>query len=193
MRANIKNRFSKRLSPYQDKRLAVLSIDLASPFPISIRGNSYFAEVVDNWSRKFWIILLSKKTDLALKLNEILVMLERQSNEKILACRSDGVPEILKLLGKLRKERGIIMQTTAPYSSNQNGLVERAIQSSENEATRALLEDSKMPVQFWDYAVESGAYICNRLQRGSWLEKVVEGETVHQQISPEGAWTGNYK
>lgn len=50
-----------------------------------------------------------------------------------------------------------------------------------------------MPVQFWDYAVESGAYICNRLQRGSWLEKVVEGETVHQQISPEGAWTGDYK
>ncbi|KAI1003389.1 hypothetical protein K3495_g4819 [Podosphaera aphanis] len=43
-----------------------------------------------------------------------------------------------------------------------------------------------------DYAVESGAYVRNRLQRGPWIENEIEGEVVQQQISPEGAWTDIY-
>ncbi|KAI0991928.1 hypothetical protein K3495_g16259, partial [Podosphaera aphanis] len=62
VKANIKNRFSKRLSPHQAKRLAILSVDIAGPFPTSIRGNSYFAEVIDSWSRKVWIIPIAKKS-----------------------------------------------------------------------------------------------------------------------------------
>ncbi|KAI0995269.1 hypothetical protein K3495_g12913 [Podosphaera aphanis] len=189
IRANIKNRFSKRIAPHPAKRLAVISVDVAGPFPVSIRGNSYFAEVIDNWSRKVWILLLTRKSELPDKLNELSIILERQSGEEILAGRSDGAPEILKIFGVWRSKRGIVTQTTAPYSSNQNGTVERGIQSSEREA-RALLEDSGMPVEFWDYAVESGAYVRNRLQRGPWVEKEVQGSTLHQQLSPEGAWTG---
>ncbi|KAI0990802.1 hypothetical protein K3495_g17385, partial [Podosphaera aphanis] len=100
---------------------------------------------------------IAKKSDLPAKLNELSIVLERQSGEEILAGRSDGAPEILKLFGEWKSKRGIVPQTTAPYSSNQNGMAERAIQTSEKEA-RALLEDSNMPVEFWDYAVESGAY-----------------------------------
>lgn len=165
MRANIKNFYSKISSARKEKRLAVISVDIAGPFPISIRGYSYFAEVVDNWSRKVWVILLAYKSELPAKQNELSIMLEKQSGEEILAGRSDGAPEILKLFGEWKSKRGIVTQTTAPYSSNQNGIAERAIQTSEREA-RAMLEDSKMPVEFWDYAVESGAYVRNRLQRG---------------------------
>ena len=147
VKANIKNRFSKMLSPHQRRPLAVISVDIAGPFPISVRGNSYFAEIIDNWSRKVWIIPLAKRSDLAVKLDELSIILERQTGEKILAARSDGAPEILGLFGDWKKKRGIISQTTAPYSSNQNGGAERAIQSSEKEA-RALLEDSNMPVEF---------------------------------------------
>ncbi|POS82393.1 hypothetical protein EPUL_005219, partial [Erysiphe pulchra] len=166
VKANIKKRFSKRLSPHKSKRLAVLGVDIAGPFPVSVRGNSYFAEIVDNWSRKVCIILLSHKSELSQKLNELSIMFENQSGETILAGRSDGAAEILKIFGEWKSKKGVVPQTTAPYSSHQNGVVERAIQASENEA-RVLLEDSKMPVEFWDYAVESGAYVRNRLQRGS--------------------------
>ena len=164
---------------------------MAGPFPVSIRGNSYFAEVVDNWSRKVWIILLAHKSELPNKLNELAIQLEKQSGEKILAGRSDGAPEILKLFGEWKSKFGIVAQTTAPYSSHQNGTVERAIQTSEKEA-RVLLEDSGMPVEFWDYAVESGAYVRNRLQRGPFVEKEVDGKIAHQQLSPEGAWTATH-
>ena len=100
IRANIKNRFSKRLSPHPSKRLAALGVDVAGPFPVSTRGNSYFAEVVGNWSCKAWIILLSHKSELPNKLNEFSIQLEKQSGEKILAGRSDCAPEILKLFGE---------------------------------------------------------------------------------------------
>ncbi|KAI0996702.1 hypothetical protein K3495_g11482 [Podosphaera aphanis] len=126
VKPNIKNRFSKRLSPHQAKRRAILSV-----FPISIRGNTYFAEVIDN---------------LPAKLNELSIVLERQSGEEIFAGRSDGAPEILKLFGEWKSKRGIVPQTTAPYTSSQNGMAERTIQTSEKEA-RALLEDSNMPVE----------------------------------------------
>ncbi|KAI0992407.1 hypothetical protein K3495_g15778, partial [Podosphaera aphanis] len=168
---------------------AILSVDIAGPFPVSVRGNSYFAEIVDHWSRKVWIILLAYKSELPKKLNELSIVLEKQSGEEILAGRSDGAPEILKIFGEWKSKKGVVPQTTAPYSSNQNGVAERGIQTSENEA-RALLQDSEMPVEFWDYAVESGAYIRNRLQRGPWIKREHEGKVVHQQLSPEGAWTG---
>ncbi|POS85179.1 hypothetical protein EPUL_003992 [Erysiphe pulchra] len=148
-----------------------LGVNIAGPFSVSVRGNSYFAEIVDNWSRKVWILVLTHRSDLAKKLYGLSIILEKQSGETILAGRSDGAAEILKLFGEWKLKRGI-----------------RAIQTSENEA-RVLLEDSKMPVEFWDYAVESGAYVRNRLQRGPWIEKDIEGAIVHQQLSPEGAWS----
>lgn len=79
-----------------------------------------------------------------------------------MAGKSDGAPEILKLFGEWRLNHGIIPQTTAPSSSHQSGTVGRVIQIREKEA-RVLLEDFRMPVEFWDYAVESGAYAQNRL------------------------------
>ncbi|POS81931.1 hypothetical protein EPUL_006128, partial [Erysiphe pulchra] len=103
-------------------------------------------------------LLLANKSELSKKMNELSLMLEKQSGEEILAGRSDNAPEIIKLFGEWKSKRGIVPQTTAPYNSNQNGTAERGIQSSEREA-RALLEDSGMPVEFWDYAVESGAYV----------------------------------
>lgn len=58
-------------------------------------------------------------------------------------------------------------------------MAERAIKSSEKEA-HALLEDSKMPAEFWDYAVEFGAYVRTQLQRELWIEKEIEWNFVRR-------------
>lgn len=47
--------------------------------------------------------------------------------------------------------------------------------------------------EFWDFAVEAGAFVRSKLQRGPWIEKDVESRLVHPQLSPEGAWTGIYE
>jgi hypothetical protein len=46
-------------------------------------------------------------------------------------------------------------QSTATYSSNQNGPAERGIQTSEN-TIRAMLKYSQLPVEFWCYAAKKG-------------------------------------
>lgn len=96
-----------------------MSIDIAGSFPVSVRGNNYFAEVVDSWGCKVWILLLSHKSELLNKLNELSVLLERQSREKIIAGRSDIALEVLKIFGEWKSKSGVVPQTSAPYSSHK--------------------------------------------------------------------------
>ena len=44
----MKRRNSKVLAKHKDHRLALLSVDIAGPFPISMRGYRWFAEIIDN-------------------------------------------------------------------------------------------------------------------------------------------------
>jgi hypothetical protein len=129
----MKRRNSKVLAKHKDCRLALLSVDIAGLFPISMRGYRWFAEIIDNWSRKVWILLLKNKDDIIPTLNNLAVVLERQSREKILASRSDNAGEIQKVLGEWKTKDRVIPQSTALYSSYQNGLAERGIQSSEHD------------------------------------------------------------
>ncbi|KAI1003944.1 hypothetical protein K3495_g4263 [Podosphaera aphanis] len=71
--------------------------------------------------------------------------------KKLKAARSDNAPELKK--------------TTDKDSSNQNGVTERSIQTAEN-SMRAMLEDAKLPIEFWDEAMEADAYIRNRTPIG---------------------------
>ena len=47
---------------------------------------------------------------------------------------------------------------------------------------RAMLEDAKLPLEFWDEAVEADAYVRNRLPTGPRIEG--------KRTSPEQAYTG---
>lgn len=73
------------------------------------------------------------------------------------------------------------MEPATITTSNQNGPAERNIQTCKN-SMRAMLKDANLPLEFWDEAVETDVYICNRTQTGP----VVDGI----QISPEEAFTG---
>ncbi|KAI0991385.1 hypothetical protein K3495_g16802, partial [Podosphaera aphanis] len=106
---------------------------------------------------------------------------EFQSGEKIKAVRSDNAAELLKVVSKWKVEQGTCAEQTTIATSNQNGAVERNIQTCEN-GMRALLKDADLPLEFWDEAVETDVYIRNRIQTGPLKAGV--------QISPEEAFTG---
>lgn len=184
-----KKRLRKKLAKHKDKKLALIAVDTAGPFPPSIRGFRWFAEVVDNWSRKVWILLLKNKDDIISALDQLILELERQTGEKLLATRSDNAGEILKVLSTWKVKEGVIPQTTATYTSSQNGAAERAIQNTEEEV-RSSLKQAELPVEFWCYAAEAGAYVRNRLARGPRSVKEEDGFKVEVRISPEEAWSG---
>ena len=177
----MRNRVSKKLSPWNDELLGLISIDIAGPFPPSLTGNIYFLEIVENSTRKVWIIPMKSKDAAIEKLNQWKITTELQTGKKVQSVRSDNDTELKKLLNSWSKEYGITPQYTVTYSSNQNGVAERAIQTTEN-SVRAMLKDAKLPLEFWDEAASTDAYIRNRTASGP----ILEGEV----LTPEEAFSG---
>jgi hypothetical protein len=110
------------------------------------------------------------------------IKVERQTSMQIEAIRIDNAAELKSLLKEWSDEYGLTHQPTAPCKSNQNGIAEKTIQRSESDA-RAMLIEAKLPIEFWDEAVEADTYLRNRLPRGEGLR------TETYIFSPE-AFTG---
>jgi len=58
----------------------------------------------------------------------------------------------------------LIYKPTVLYKSNQNRIAEKTIQYTENN-TRAILAEAKLPIEFWDKAVEADIYLQNQLSK----------------------------
>ncbi|KAI0995304.1 hypothetical protein K3495_g12878, partial [Podosphaera aphanis] len=178
----MRNYTPKTLSQHKNHRLALIQFDIAGPFPKSVRGNRYFMLIIDNWSRRNWVICLNSK-DQAVKAITLWKAIEEGKTKcKIAAARTDNAPELLKAVGEWRNAgNGVEIQRTTIASSHQNGAAERNIQTAE-AGMRAMLEDAGLPIEFWDYAVEHDAYVRNRTDTGP----VIDGSVV----SPEEAYSG---
>jgi hypothetical protein len=193
-RQKIHKRQSKQLAEHKQEPLALISFDVAGPFPVSYRGFRYFGEIVDNWSRKTWTLLFKSRKDLLPKLNQWKLEQERSGN-KVKAVRTDNAPEILETLNQWNKSCGIEVQTTEPYTSAQNGTSERSIQQTEHNV-RAMLDDAQLPVEFWCEGAEAQAYVKARTRRGPRVVEEVIDEIsgkpfrIEYRISPEEAYTG---
>ncbi|KAI0997587.1 hypothetical protein K3495_g10600 [Podosphaera aphanis] len=99
----LRNRTNKTLSPWKESILALISIDVAGPFLPSIRGNTWFCEVIDNSTRRAWTILGKTKSELMLKLEKS--KKELATNLKIIAVRSDNAAEIGEKLDEIGQDK----------------------------------------------------------------------------------------
>jgi hypothetical protein len=177
----MRNRTSKTLAVHKREALELVSLDIAGPFPTSLRGNRYFMQIIDNFTRKNWSIPLKTKGEAMTSLRSWKVKEELQTGKKVKAARSDNAPELKNVLDTWEKEDGIRADYTTTATSSQNGPAERSIQTAEN-AMRAMLDDAEMPMEFWDEAVEADAYIRNRLPTGPTIKS--------KSTCPEQAYTG---
>ncbi|KAI1005659.1 hypothetical protein K3495_g2571 [Podosphaera aphanis] len=178
----MKNYTPKTLSQHKIHRLALIQFDIAGPCPKSVRGNRYFMLIIDNWSRRNWVICLISKDQAAKAITLWKAIEEGITKRKITAARTDNAPELLKAIGEWRNAgNGVEIQRTTIASSHQNGAPEHNIQTVE-AGMRAMLEDAGLPIEFWDYAIEHDSYVRNRTDTGP----VNDGSVV----SPEEAYSG---
>ena len=77
------------------------------------------------------------------------------------------------------------MQPTAAYTLSQNGVAERALQSTQS-MMRSMLAHAQLPEDYWNHAVQAALFIRNRLPDGPDLVKD-DGSVLRQ--SPEQAWS----
>jgi hypothetical protein len=127
----------------------------------------YFITFIDDYSRFTHIYLLRKKSEAHKAFMDFKSLVENQHGSKIKILRSDNAPEFTEGRFKEILERsGIKLESTNPYSPQQNGVAEH-YNRTVTEMTRAMLIDAKLSTFFWPLAIECANHLKNRLTHAS--------------------------
>ena len=159
----VRGPFQKEVSYRAKEPLELLYADLCGAIlPKTHAGNQYMLLIVDDYSRYMWVYLVKTKDQVPEILIEFFKGVENKIGKKVKALRTDNGGEFTsQVLGNYCKERGIHRQFTAPYTPQQNGVVERRNQTVIGTA-RCILKAMKVPQNFWGEAVHHSIYLLNR-------------------------------
>ncbi|CAL5368182.1 unnamed protein product [Camellia sinensis] len=146
------------------QRLQLIHTDVGGPKKTpSLNGSKYYIAFIDDHSRMCWIYFMKLKSEVADIFWKFKAWVETQSGCKMQVIRSNNGTEYTS--GKFNKfceDAGIEHQLTAPYTPQQNGVVERKNRTI-MEMTRCLLHDKGLPKKFWAEAVNTAVFLLNRL------------------------------
>ena len=163
------------------KKLELIHGDLCGPIsPPTAGGNRYFLLLVDDFSRVMWIYMLKGKDETFEAFKKFTRLVEKESGETIKIFRTDRGGEFMsKLFIEFCNEEGITRHFTAPYTPQQNGVVERRNRTVVAMA-RSFLKEMNLPSNLWGEAVRHSVYILNRLPTRSL-----------SNVTPYEAWNGD--
>ncbi|KAK1419766.1 hypothetical protein QVD17_29081 [Tagetes erecta] len=160
------------------KPLELVHTDLCGPItPSTLAGNRYFILFVDDYSRYAWIYTIKTKDEALNVFKKFKHEVELELSLKIKALKSDRGGEFLnRLFTNYCDETGIKRLFTAPYSPQQNGVVERRNRTIMN-ATRSMLKTMSVPQNLWGECARHVVYIQNRITTKA-LKKVTPYEAL---------------
>jgi len=109
------------------KALELIHVDLCGPItPRTVGGNRYFMLLIDDFSRWSYVYMLKTKDQALDAFVKFKAEVENITRNSINTLRSDRGGEFLsKLFQDVCDKAGIRRHLTAPYSPQQNGVVER--------------------------------------------------------------------
>jgi transposase InsO family protein len=120
--------------------------------PATPRGRRYFLLLVDDLSRYMWVVVLGSKGEAA----------EAECGRKLRELRTDNGGEFTAAeFTSYCADEGVRRHYSAPYSPQQNNVIERRNQMVVGMAW-VLLKQRGMSVVFWGEAVVTTVYILNR-------------------------------
>lgn len=146
------------------KALELIHGDICGPIsPPTPSGKRYFLLLVDDFSRKMWVYFLSTKDEAFEYFKKFKALVENGSEKMIKALRTDRGGEFCSYqFTSYCENAGILRHYTAPYSPQQNGVVERRNRTVV-EMARSFLKEKQVPAEFWGEAVNHSVYVLNRL------------------------------
>ncbi|XP_076942861.1 uncharacterized protein LOC143612872 [Bidens hawaiensis] len=162
------------------KIFELIHIEVWGPYHIATyNGFRYILTIVDDYSRTTWTHLLSTKSNAFSIIQSFIEMVSNQFGTTVKCIRSDnafelgtGLVQRAYLLSK-----GIIHQTTCVAVSQQNGIVERKHKHL-LETSRALMFQSKLPVQFWGDYILTATHLINRF-----LTEILNNKTPYEVLT----------
>ncbi|KAG6515151.1 hypothetical protein ZIOFF_025536 [Zingiber officinale] len=110
-----------------------------------------------------WVFVLAAKKDAFQAFKKFKSVTENTTEYKIKTLRTDRGGEFLSTeFTRFCENEGIERHLTAPYTPQQNGVVERRNRTV-MAMTRSLLKGTHMPARFWGEAVRHAVYLLNHL------------------------------
>ena len=110
-----------------------------------------------------WTILLKDKGEAFEKFKSFKSIVEHETRLSIKTLRTDRGGEFTSIeFNKFCEKYGIQRHLTAPYTPQQNGVVERRNRTL-MEMTRSILKHMNLPNYLWGEAVIHASYIINRV------------------------------
>lgn len=160
----------QRRTPFPQKTLwrsteplQLLHGDTCGPItPATPSGNKYLLLLVDDYSRFMWIALLPSKDAAIAAIKHVQATAERKSGKKLLMLHTDrggefNATDFINYCAQLDVRR----QLSAPYTPQQNGVVERHNQTVVGMA-RNMMKAKSLPGVVWGEAVSTAVYLLNR-------------------------------
>jgi transposase InsO family protein len=139
-------------------------MDLFGPVAyISIGGNKYGLVIVDDYSRFTWVFFLFDKSEVQGKVKTFIRRAQREFELPIKKVRSDNGSEFRNTnVEEFLDEEGIKHEFSAPYTPQQNGVIERKNRTL-IEMARTMLDEYKTQDIFWAEAINMAFHAINRL------------------------------
>lgn len=156
--------FSPAVKP--ENPLDIIVSDICGPLRTqSLGGAKYFLTITDVSSDYTEVRFLSHKNEASKHIMNFVEFTKTQMSSKMKIFRSDGGGEFVsnELRQYLTKE-GIQIQTTTPYTPQQNGIAERKNRTL-NDAVRTVLIAANLPDNLWAEAMHYVVYTQNRIVR----------------------------
>jgi transposase InsO family protein len=148
--------------------LKLLHMDLFGPVAyLSIRGSKYGLVIVDDFSRFTWVFFLQDKSETQGTLKRLLRRAQNEFELKVKKIRSDNRSEFKNLQVE---EEGIKHEFSAPYTPQQNGVVERKNRTLIDMA-RTMLGEYKTLQRFWSKAINTACHAINQIYLHRILKK----------------------
>jgi transposase InsO family protein len=154
--------FPKQLSFRAKERLELVHGDLCGPVtPATPGGRRNFLLLVDDHSRYMWVVVLSSKGEVADSIRHAQATAEAECGRKLHVLHTDNGGELTAVeFASYCVDEGVQCHYSAPYSPQQNDVVERCNQTIVGMA-RALLKQRGMSAIFLGEAVVTAVYILN--------------------------------
>ena len=122
------------------------------------------------FSRFTWVFFLQDKSETQGTLKRFLRRAQNEFELKVKKIRSDNGSEFKNLQVEFLEEEGIKHEFSAPYTPQQNGVVERKNRTLLDMA-RTMLGEFKTLERFWTEAVSTACHTINRVYLHRLLKK----------------------
>ena len=154
----------KSVQERSNELLSLIHSDLCDFKAIPSRGGkNYFITFIDDCSKYCYVYLLHSKDEALNSFKTYKAEVENQLEKKIKVIRSDRGGEYESAaFSEFCAQNGIVHQTTAPYTPQQNGVAERKNRTFK-EMINSMLNSSGLPHNLWGEALLTANFILNRI------------------------------